>query len=208
MAYLVSETEGSLASIQKLPVGNTRDSGSCHLHRSSVLLCPSDGFVVSLPHRAALEMWTPPGSSYLTVVSFMIPSCIRSQSVTVASLSMLIKAKRSICLHSDHTIWKSVSLWLAGMWNLSGLLTETFHSFLCLITASPELHCSSGKCFNSSNSLASLPFPPFLSFPNTSKSLEPFAAWHRVNWLCIGIVLPWVWWLWSTSVVYTWNYRR
>lgn len=110
MAYLVSEAGGSLASIQKLPVGNTRESRSCQLHRSFVFLCPSDGFVVSLPHTAALEMWTPPGSSYLTILSFMIPSCIRSQSVTVASLSVLIKAKRSICLHSDHTIWKCVSL--------------------------------------------------------------------------------------------------
>lgn len=61
------------------------------------------------------EMRTPPGSSYLAIMSLMIQTYIGSQSVNITSLSMLIKAKRSICLHSDHTVWKYVSLSLAGM---------------------------------------------------------------------------------------------
>lgn len=70
----------------------------------------------------------------------MIQSSIRSQSMSAASLLLLIKAKRSIYLHSDQTIWKYVSLSLAGMRNLSRLLTETWRRFLGF-TAFPELRC-------------------------------------------------------------------
>lgn len=107
MAHLISETKTSSDSIQKLSVlhvDDARDSmnGKNHPFCFSVLLKASSFLSLS---ELSSEVLTPSSVSLCgAVVSLMIQSCSRSQSMNIAFLLILIRAERSVCVCSDHTI--------------------------------------------------------------------------------------------------------